>query len=104
MLTQPIFKDELTSVIAGSPKGKAPVSYYKIFQAQLATHFVTAFNAILDNHNMPTDLLQASITVIPKPEKDPLLCASYRSISLLNCELKLFTNILAERLVQFSSV
>lgn len=104
MLSQPLTVDELTSALAGSPRGKAPGPdgftnyYYKTFQAQLATHFVTAFNAILDNHAMPSDLLQASISVIPKPEKDPLLCASYRPISLLNCDLKLFTKILAERL------
>lgn len=102
LLSQPITIEELASASAGSPKGKAPgpggftISYYKTFQARLATHFVTAFNAILDNHIMPLDLLQTSITLSPKPEKDPLLCASYRLISLLNCDLKLFTKILAE--------
>lgn len=89
---------------ANTPTGKAPgpdgftITYYKTFQTQLAAHFVTAFNAILDNHAIPTDILVASISVIPKPAKDSLLCASYRPISLLNCDLKLFTKILAERI------
>lgn len=47
---------------------------------------------------MPPDLLGASISVIPKPGKDSLLCTDYRSISLLNYDLKLFTKILAERM------
>lgn len=104
LLSQPITADDLTKALANTPTGKAPgpdgftITYYKTFQTQLAAHFVTAFNAILDNHVIPTDILQASISVIPKPEKDPLLCASYRPISLLNCDLKLFTKILAERM------
>lgn len=36
--------------------------------------------------------------VIPKPNKDPELCASYRQISLLNVDAKIITKILANRL------
>lgn len=75
--------EELRSAIAGSLRGKAPgpddftVDYYRTFQDQLALRpFVNDFNAILNGHDMPTDLLRANITVIPKPGKDPLLCSS----------------------------
>ncbi|KAJ1145803.1 hypothetical protein NDU88_012087 [Pleurodeles waltl] len=43
-------------------------------------------------------MLDATIAVIPKPVKDPEECASYRPISLLNIDAKLFTGILAHRL------
>lgn len=89
--------------LAGSPAGKVPepdgftTPYYKAFHEQLPPHFTSAFNTILDSHAIPPDL-SASILVIPKPGKDSLLCANYKPISLLNCNLKLFTIILAERL------
>ncbi|KAJ1181230.1 hypothetical protein NDU88_006439 [Pleurodeles waltl] len=43
-------------------------------------------------------MLDATIAVIHKPGKDPEECASYRPISLLNIDAKLFTGILAHRL------
>ncbi|KAJ1174922.1 hypothetical protein NDU88_000213 [Pleurodeles waltl] len=43
-------------------------------------------------------MLEATITVIHKARKDPEDCASYRPISLLNIDAKLFTGILAHRL------
>lgn len=45
-------------------------------------------------------MLEALITVIPKPGKDERQCGSYRPISLLNVDLKLFIGILASRLSQ----
>lgn len=47
---------------------------------------------------MGRDMLRAYITVIPKEGKDPQKCHSYRPISLLNVDLKLFTRVLASRL------
>lgn len=64
----------------------------------LVTYFTSAFTEILEGQAMPPDHLHAIITVIPKLGKDVLHCASYRPISLLNCDLKLFPKILVERL------
>lgn len=104
LLLQPLKIEEITAAIADTQQEKAPgpdgftLLYYKAFQTQLAPNFTTAFNAILEGPSVPPDMLRASISVIPKPEKDPLLCSSYRPISLLNCDIKLFTKILASRL------
>lgn len=43
-------------------------------------------------------MTEAAISVIPKPGKDPKYCGSYRPISLLNIDVKIFSGILAARL------
>lgn len=53
---------------------------------------------MLEEHCLPPSMSVAVIVVIPKPNKDPELCASYRQISLLNVDAKIITKILANRL------
>lgn len=56
------------------------------------------FNHLKDPQEIPADFLRAHVTVLPKPSKDPLDCASYRPISLPNVNLKLYAKIMANRL------
>lgn len=56
------------------------------------------FNESLSSGQLPPTILQAAITLIPKKDKDPLQCASYRPISLLNVDYKILSKILAVRL------
>lgn len=56
------------------------------------------FNESLSSGCLPSTLLQAAITLLPKGGKDPLQCASYRPISLLNTDYKIVSKILAARL------
>lgn len=41
---------------------------------------------------------EAHIILIPKPNKDPKLCTSYRLIALLDCDLKILIKLFATRL------
>lgn len=47
---------------------------------------------------MRKDALEVAITIIPKEEKMPHCVQSYRLISLLNADTKLFTKVLAGRM------
>lgn len=40
-------------------------------------------NAFLQDTSIPSNMQRSFITLIPKPDKDPSLCASYRPIALL---------------------
>ena len=50
------------------------------------------FNYAIETEKLPDTLEQALITVLLKPGIDPLLCGSYRPVSLLNTSC----NILAK--------
>lgn len=59
---------------------------------------VKIFNALGSEGALPQEPLKAHVSIIPKEGKDSTSCSSYRPISLLNIDLKLFTKILASRL------
>lgn len=103
-LEAPITIEELSAVIKTVKHGKAPgpdgftIQYYKNFFPLLGRYMTKAFNEIGRAAALPPDSLMAHILVIPKEGKDPAECGSYRPISLLNVDLKLFTKLLASRL------
>lgn len=57
-------------------------------------------NGIGDKWEMRREALEANIVIILKEDKDSTLCSSFRPISLLNVDTKLFAKVLAERLKQ----
>lgn len=72
--------------------------YYKSFAEKLAPRFIAAYNSLREEQKIPTETLLTHITVIPKEGKDPSQCCSYRPLSLLNVDLKVFTKSLATRI------
>lgn len=91
-------------MVGATKLGKAPgpigqtAQYYKTLLPSLAQYMVKLFNALGSSATFTTDTLLAYISVIPKEGKDLASCGSYRPISLLNLDLKLFTKILANRI------
>lgn len=104
-LESPITLTELQTAIKTMKPGKAPgpngytLQYYKTLFPTLGPRMVTLFNKIGEGKAFARETLGAHISVIHKEGKDPAACGSYRPISLLNLDLKLFTKILATRLV-----
>lgn len=59
---------------------------------------IDLFNESFTSLSLPPTLNQASISLILKKNKEPLVYSSYRPISLLNVDLKLLSKMLALRL------
>lgn len=102
----PISGEELLQALKDMPAGKSPgpdslsAQYYKQFPSVLVPHFLTPFNLLREEGRLHDDSLRAHATIIPKEGKDPTECQTYRPISLLSVDLKLFTRVLASRVLQ----
>lgn len=98
-----ITKEELNSAISRLKSNKSPgpdgfsPEWYKTFRTELTPILLNIFNIALKEGKTPPTWTEATISVIPKEGKDRLDCGSYRPISVLNTDYKLYTSILAKR-------
>ena len=56
------------------------------------------FQNLAEEGTFPSSFYEATITLIPKPEKDNTKKENYRPISLMNIDSKLLNKILANRI------
>lgn len=97
----PILIDETLAALKQLSPGKSPgpdgltISYYKSFTVVLIPHFTKAFNSLSSSPHAQKDILEAHVTLIPKPGKDNTIVSNYWPISLLNVDVKLYAKVLA---------
>lgn len=74
------------------------LNFFKAFEAKFIPILDSVYLESLSLGSLPPTLRQASISVLPRKDKDPGICTSYRPISLMNVDAKILAKALACRL------
>ena len=93
-----IIKNLLTNKFPG-PDGFTG-EFHQKFREKLKLFQLKLFQKIAQEGKLPNSFYEATITLIPKPDKDATKKENYRPISLMNIDVNIINKILANRIQQ----
>lgn len=104
-LNKDIEEEEILTVIKQmklntSPDGFTAI-FYKIFKEELTPVLKELIMTVVNQAKIPATWSEAFITLIHKKQQDPTQMKSYRPISLLNEDYKIYAKLWANRLKKF---
>lgn len=94
MLVELITPEEVLKAIKSFPAGKSPctdglpIEFYRTHGNLLAPILASHYIHCLKSGELPPSMYHAHIVFIHKPPKDPISCANYGPIALLNLDFE----------------